>query len=78
MLVRNMLDQKTQGLPLHGSDGKESACSAGDLGSIPGLGRAPGEGNGNSLRHSWPGELHGQRSLEGCSSWSRKETQLGE
>ena len=28
------------------SDGKESACSAGDLGLIPGLGRSPGEGNG--------------------------------
>ena len=31
--------------------GKESACSAGDLGSIPGLGRSPGEGNGNSLQY---------------------------
>ena len=29
-----------------GSDGKESACSAGDPGSIPGLGQSPGEGNG--------------------------------
>ena len=29
------------------SGGKESACNAGDLGSIPGLGRSPGEGNGN-------------------------------
>ena len=32
-----------------GSDGKESACNAGDPGSIPGLGRSPGEGNGNPL-----------------------------
>ena len=32
-----------------GSDGKESACNAGDLGSIPGLGRFPGEENGNPL-----------------------------
>ena len=31
------------------SDGKESVCNAGDLGSIPGLGRSPGEGNGNPL-----------------------------
>ena len=30
-----------------GSDGKESACNAGDPGSVPGLGRSPGEGNGN-------------------------------
>ena len=35
-----------------GTNGKESACSAGDLGSIPGLGRSPGEGNGNPLRYS--------------------------
>ena len=32
-----------------GSAGKESACNAGDLGSIPGLGRSPGEGNGYPL-----------------------------
>ena len=32
-----------------GSEGKASACSAGDLGLIPGLGRSPGEGNGNPL-----------------------------
>ena len=32
--------------------GKESACKAGDLGSIPGLGRFPGEGNGNLLQYS--------------------------
>ena len=32
-----------------GSDGKESACSAGDMGSIPGSGRSSGEGNGNPL-----------------------------
>ena len=34
------------------SDGKESACNAGDLGSIPGLGRSPGEENGNPLQYS--------------------------
>ena len=34
------------------SDGKESACNAEDLGSIPGSGRSPGEGNGNSLHYS--------------------------
>ena len=33
------------------SDGKESACSGGDLGSIPGSGRSPGEGNGNPLQY---------------------------
>ena len=35
-----------------GLDGKESACNAGDLGSIPGLGRSPGEGNGSPLQYS--------------------------
>ena len=51
---------------LGGSDSKESACNAGNLGSIPGLGRSPGEGNGNPLQYSslenpWieePGRLH--------------------
>ena len=35
-----------------GSEVKPSACNAGDLGSIPGLGRSPGEGNGNPLQYS--------------------------
>ena len=35
-----------------GSDGKESACNVGDPGSIPELGRYPGEGNGNPLQYS--------------------------
>jgi len=35
-----------------GSDGKESASNAGHLGSIPGLGKSPGEGNGNPLQYS--------------------------
>ena len=34
-----------------GSDDKESACSAGDLGMIPGLGRSPGEGSGNPFQY---------------------------
>ena len=34
-----------------GSEGKASACNAGDPGSIPGLGRSPGEGNGNPLQY---------------------------
>ena len=35
-----------------GSDVKESTCNAGDMGSIPGLGRSPGEVNGNPLQYS--------------------------
>ena len=40
-----------EGLPW-GFSGKEFACNAGDMGSIPGLGRPSGEGNGNSLQYS--------------------------
>ena len=36
-----------------GSDGKESACNAGDPGSIPGAGRSPGGGHGHPLQYSW-------------------------
>ena len=52
---------------LHSSDGNESACSAGDLGTIPGSGRSPREG-------SLPGKSQGQRSLMGCSPWGHKES----
>ena len=48
-----------------GSTGKESDCSAGDLGLIPGLGRSPGEGNG-STPVFWPGEFHRLYSTWGC------------
>ena len=39
-------------IPTGGSEGKPSACNAGDLDSIPGSGRSPGEGNGNPLQYS--------------------------
>ena len=42
------------------------------LGSIPGLGRSPAEGNGNLLQYSCL-EFHGQRSLEGYNTWGYKE-----
>ena len=41
----------SSGRAFGGSDGKEPALSVGDPGSIPGLGRCPGEGNGNPLQH---------------------------
>ena len=43
--------QLSAGFP-GGSDGKGSVHSAGDLGSIPGSGKSPGEGNGNPLQYS--------------------------
>ena len=57
-----------------GSDGKESACNAGDLGSIPGLGRSPGEEHGNPPHYSCLENPHGQRSLVGYSPWVHKES----
>ena len=53
---------------------KKSTCNAGDLGSIPGLGRFPGEGNGHPTPVFLPGEFHGQRNLVGHSPWGRKES----
>ena len=57
-----------------GSDNKESAHNARDLGSIPGSGRTPGEGNDYFLL----GESHGQRSLAGYSPWGHKELNMTE
>ena len=52
---------------------KESACSEGELGSIPGLGRLPGGGHGNPLQSSCLENPHGQRRLAGYSPWNHKE-----
>ena len=53
---------------------KESACNAGDIGSIPELRGSPGEGNANPLQYSCPGKPLGQRSLVGYSPWGHKES----
>ena len=65
----------TEGFP-GGSDGKESACNAGDTGLIPGSGRSP-------WRRKWPptpvflpGEFHGQRSMASYSPWGHKESDM--
>ena len=57
-----------------GSDGKESACNVGNLGSIPGSGRSPGEGHSNPLQYSclenpmergaWQATVHGVSELD--------------
>ena len=61
----------------HSSVGKESACNAGDPGSISGLGRSPGEGNCNPLQYFCLEKSHGQRSLADYSSWSHKSQTWG-
>ena len=58
------------------SVGKESACNAGDLGSVPRLGRSTGEGNGNPLQYSCLENPHGQRSLAGYSPWRSQELDM--
>ena len=52
---------------LGGSVGQESACNAGDLGSVLGLGRSPGGGRGSPLWYSCLENPHGQRNLVGYS-----------
>ena len=61
-----------------GSDGKEPACYAGDLGLIPRLERSPRRGHGNPLQYSCLEDPHGQRSLEGYSPRRCKELDMTE
>ena len=56
----------------HGSDSKESACDAGDLGTISGLGRCPGEGNGNALQYSGL-----ENSMDRGAWWHDSKTNTG-
>ena len=67
-----------------GSDSKESVCNVGAPGSIPGLGRSPGEGNGNPLQYSclenpmdrgaWWATVHGvAKSQTGLKGKGEKE-----
>ena len=61
-----------------GSDSRESACNVGDLALIPGLGRSPGGGHGNTLQYSYLENPHGQRCLAGYSPWDHKESDTTE
>jgi len=55
------------------SAGKESAYNAGDLGSVPGLGRSPGEGKGYPLQYSGL-----ENSMDSISPWGGKELDMTE
>ena len=62
---------------LGGSEGKESACSAGELGSVPGSGRSPGEENCYSLQYSCL-ENSMNRGVWQASPWGCKESDMTE
>ena len=74
-----LVDAGSQNGDLNLGDGasvKEPSCNRGDIrdaGSIPGLGRSPGERNGYPLQYSCLENPHGQRSLAGYNPWGRKE-----
>ena len=59
-------------------DGKESACKAGDLGSIPGLGRFPWRREWQPTPVFLSGEFQGQRSLADYSPWGHRESDTTE
>ena len=73
LLVNCVSTNDIKGFPC-GLTGKESACNAGDLGSIPGLERSPGEGNGYPLQYSGL-----ENPMDCVVCWvSKSQTQLGD
>ena len=75
--VHGVTESRTrqQGFP-DGPVVKDLPANAGDAGSIPGSGRSPGEGNGNSDQYSYLENTMDKRSLVGCSPWSHKELDM--
>ena len=68
--LRSVLKYIFHGFP-GGSDGKGSTCNVGNLGSVLGLGRSPGEGNGNPLQDFCPESSMDRGALQG--PWGCKE-----
>ena len=62
----------------HSSDGKESACNAGDMGLISGLERSSRGGHGNPFQYSCLENPYEPKSLEGYSPWGCKESDTTE
>ena len=74
-MVKNLPSKSFPG----GSDGKESACSVGDPGSIPGSGRSPGEGNGNPLQYPCLDNSMDRGAWQaGYNPWTCKESDMTE
>ena len=75
---RNQRCPYHQGFP-GGSDGKASACNSGDPGSIPELGRSPGEGNGNPLQYSCLEKSMDRGALQATVHWvAKSQTRLSD
>ena len=82
-----MWERRPVPIPPHSSVGKESACNAGDPGSIPGLGICPGEGSGNPLQYSclgspmdrrpWQATVHGVTRGRQDLATKKRERYLG-
>ena len=75
--VTLLCSKQWSGFP-RGSAVKNLPASAGDMGSIPGLGGSPGGGHGNPLQYSCLENPHGQRNLAGYSPWGCKELDMNE
>ena len=75
-MIYNILNKYRFGFP--GKDGKESACNAGDLGLIPGLGRSPGEGNGYPLQYSGLENSMDRGGWQATVPWGHKESDTTE
>ena len=71
--LENVFDNVFGGFP-GGSDGEESACDARDLGSTPGSGRSPGEGNGYPLQYSCLENSMDREAWWGYSPWGHEES----
>ena len=72
MVVQCLIIHLSFQVALVGKNPPANAGDARDLGMIPGLGRSPGEGNGNLLPVFLFGKFHGQRSLAGYSPWGHR------
>ena len=78
LLLVNITSLVVRGFP-GDSDGQESACNAGDPDSIPGLGRSPGEWNGNPLQYPClENSMDGGAWQASYSPWSHKESDMTE
>ena len=82
-IVHGIAKSRTQLSSFHfefpgGSDGKESACNAGDLGLIPGSGRSLGGGSGNPLQYYYWENSMDRGAWRAYSPWGHKESDMTE